>query len=359
MALGDSEREAQPERRWKVIARVAVTLGILGYLAWVLDWDEFARRLRDTDPLWLGIAWGLMGLAYLLSGVRWWFLLRVQGIRLPMGRVVALVLVGQFFNAFLLGSTGGDLVKMFYILRDAPRHKVQAVTSIVIDRAMGLFVMVAFAVVALSWQLPRLSASTEVGPLILVLPGLFAAMIAGFAILAWLPFERLPRLLREGWRRMPYHELLERALDALRQHGRQRRLTLNALAVSALLDVVLFTAGYALARAIGLPLSYGEMLVILALVVCVISLPISVGGHGVRELAFVSLFAAFGVVDASSAGQGVAVLYSVLFFGLISTWSLVGGAVCLTARHAARRSVQRHSGERAAVVNQDNTANTE
>lgn len=343
MALGHSGHRQNLRRRlWKIVTRTAITLGILGYLATKLDWSEFVRRFKDIDLFWFAIACGLMGFTYLLAGVRWWLLLRVQGVVLSLGKVVALAFIGQFFNAFLLGSTGGDLVKMFYILREAPGHKVQGVTSIVMDRVMGLFVMLAFAVVALPWQLSRLSGSEQTSAIALLLPGLFAAMVAGIGVLAWAPFKRLPRLLRGFWGRLPYHNILERAFDALRQHGRERQLTLKALAANALLDLIMFTAGYALARAVGLTVSYSEMLVILALVICLISLPISVGGHGVRELAFVSLFAAFGVIDASSAGQGIAVLFSLLFFGLVSTWSLVGGGVYLLARHGGDIALQRN-----------------
>ena len=78
------------------------------------------------------------------------------------------------------------------------------------------------------------------------------------------------------------------------------------------------------------------MLVIITVVICVISLPISIGGHGVREGIFVIMFTAFGLIrlnQQSGAGQETAILFSLLFFAIPLVWSLVGGIVYLSFRH--------------------------
>ena len=56
----------------------------------------------------------------LLAAVRWWFLLRVQSITLPLQAVTALTLIGQLFNTFMLGRLGGDIVKAMYLNKYAP-----------------------------------------------------------------------------------------------------------------------------------------------------------------------------------------------------------------------------------------------
>jgi hypothetical protein len=90
-----------------------------------------------------------------------------------------------------------------------------------------------------------------------------------------------------------------------------------------------------LGHAIGLRMTYLQVVMILSVVICVISLPISIGGHGVREGAFVLLFAAFGVITVdphTGAGYETAVLYSLLFFALLLVWGLVGGVVYIFFR---------------------------
>jgi len=101
--------------------------------------------------------------------------------------------------------------------------------------------------------------------------------------------------------------------------------------------VVLIAGGYCIARGIGLPVGYLELLVIITVAICVTSLPISIGGHGVREGIFVLMFAAFGAIALESeGGRENAILFSVLFFAVPLVWSLVGGVLYLTFRHERR-----------------------
>jgi hypothetical protein len=71
--------------------------------------------------------------------------------------------------------------------------------------------------------------------------------------------------------------------------------------------------------------------------ICIVSLPISIGGHGVREGIFVLMFACIRHSSASTGraarGQEPAILFSLLFFIIPVVWSLVGAVVYLTYRH--------------------------
>ena len=125
-------------------------------------------------------------------------------------------------------------------------------------------------------------------------------------------------------------------ISGFRQHGIALNLTLASLAVGTALTLALVGAGCFIAIGIGLDITYMQMLIILTVVICVISLPISIGGHGVREGIFVLMFAAFGVINVdpqTGNGQEPAVLFSLLFFAIPLIWSLVGGVVYLTFRH--------------------------
>ena len=53
--------------------------------------------------------------------------------------------MAQFFNAFLLGSTGGDLLKAYYAARETHHRKTEAVVTVLVDRLIGLFSMLALA----------------------------------------------------------------------------------------------------------------------------------------------------------------------------------------------------------------------
>jgi len=337
-SIDEATTKTHPPRknRWNGIFRGTVTLLIIGYLAFRVDWGELLAQLVRADFAWLTLACLLFGLIYLLAAIRWWYLMQVQGIRLPMRVAVALTFIGQFFNSFLLGAVGGDIVKIFYIQKYAPRQKTHATLSIIMDRVLGLFILLFGSLLAMPWQFQWLMRSGKANAIILgllVLFGLGGVMALALAIT---PFHRAPPRLRAVWNRVPHRHIIELAISGFRQHGIALSSTLAGVAVGAALTLALVAAGICIAIGIGLNVTYLQMLIILTVVICVISLPISIAGHGVREGIFVLMFAAFGVINIdrqTGGGQEAAVLFSLLFFAIPLIWSLVGGIVYLTFRH--------------------------
>ena len=65
----------------------------------------------------------------LAAGVRWWILLKVQQIHLSMSRVAGLFLIGMFYNQFLPGGTGGDIVKTYLLWKETPDKKPGALLA--------------------------------------------------------------------------------------------------------------------------------------------------------------------------------------------------------------------------------------
>ena len=82
-----------------------------------------ATALRLANYWW--IALGIV--AYLIvevaAVVRWQVLLRVQEIRLSNMRVGGLFLIGMFYNQFMPGGTGGDIVKTYLLWKETPGKK--------------------------------------------------------------------------------------------------------------------------------------------------------------------------------------------------------------------------------------------
>jgi hypothetical protein len=138
------------------------------------------------------------------------------------------------------------------------------------------------------------------------------------------------------WHKIPHRHIVELVISGFRQHGVALHLTLASLIAGIVMTAMLIAAGYCIGIGIGLAVTYMQMLVIMTVVICVISLPISIGGHGVREGIFVIMFTAFGVIGANrqtGGGQEIAILFSLLFFAIPLIWSLVGGIVYLIFRH--------------------------
>lgn len=321
---------------WSVAARLLVALAILGYLGFRLDWSELGRRLAEIHLGWMSAAAVLFGLTFLGGSLRWQLLLRVQGVHLPLRDVLRLTLIGQFFNCFLLGAAGGDLVKIWYVIRYAPQSRSRAALSILIDRGLGLMVLLCFAILSLLYFVRQIDSEPQLALLVGSIAVGVALSIGIVLALLRVPEERLadwvlPRRISTPKRRLR----LSTVVAGLRAHFEHLDRVLAASAISVLVHLLVFAGSLCLARAIAFPASFIQVMAAVSVAVCLSSIPISLGGHGVREGAFVLVFTALGVVGSAHGagiGQEAAVLFSLLFFALFAVWGLPGGWVYLFGR---------------------------
>ena len=298
--------------------RFAISAALLFVVFRKFHWAELGAQFRAASPAWLLAGWLLFGAAVTISGVRWWLILRGQQVWIGFRDLLSIVWIGQFFNIFLLGNTGGDLIRVLYIIREAPRAKALAGTSILLDRVMGLVVLAAVAMGAVfsEWSLFRSHA--ELRDIVWALAAILAGALAGCAALLWFPLARLclawPKLER-------FAGTAEDLQAAMRRFAASPLLAGAVIPISIGVHVCNFAAGYCIARALGVGLGYLTVGVIFAVVFFIIALPVSIGGHGLRESAFVLIFSFFGV------GATLAVAVSLLFAVLTTIWSLLGGIV--------------------------------
>ena len=93
----------------------------------------------------------------LLQSIRFKWMVRAQEIELSTWEAMKLVYAGNFLNFVALGSTGGDVFKAYYVSTHTPR-KTEAVTTVVLDRAVGMvgIVVITLLVMALRLDDPKI-----------------------------------------------------------------------------------------------------------------------------------------------------------------------------------------------------------
>jgi uncharacterized protein (TIRG00374 family) len=313
----------------KRIITTTIQAAISVALIWWIFHDETKRALMATALREANLWWFLPGLAavagtVLLQTFRWQILLRAMGIHLPLWRCAKLLLIGMFFNLFLLGATGGDVVKIYYAMREAHGAKVAAFLSVAVDRVVGILALalVSLVVVAMSWQalMSTTVAQGLVATLALILGGSVGMVIVA-AIIAVFHLERkLPA-------RMPFRTTLVDLAEATHRYARSPGALIQAFCLSIPSHLLLFTTFYFAARAFKAPLSLLETFSVIPIVSVITALPISLSGIGVREQLFENLLGALYQVPPSSA-----VLISMFGYLMAVVWCLIGGWVYLTYR---------------------------
>lgn len=189
----------------KGIAKYAIGFGLLAYVIW-RSWDDKVapngnvipglKSILQKTPDWplVPAAAGLMAFIMALQFFRWYLLVKAAGLPFTKWNALRLGLVGYFYNIFLPGSIGGDIIKAYFIARDHPVRKPVAVATVLIDRLLGLFglAILASAVGAISWAngAPTITDSDYLKNLIRATSTVTVAIIAGWLILGWLPESR-------------------------------------------------------------------------------------------------------------------------------------------------------------------------
>lgn len=290
-------------------------------------WKDMAR----VRPEAFAVSLGLMGATIFLGIVRWRQVLRVHGLELSFGRATEISLVAHFFNSFLLGAAGGDLMKAYYAARETHHKKAEAVGTVFVDRIIGLFALLVFAMGGMAANLPLLRAD----PVFEKLAWAITAMFAGCAGVLFLALrggvsKGLPQA-RAWLRRLPRGDFLERLRDSLKPFGRDPAFLVKSFTVSLLLCGVCVLHVQSLVWGLGLDLSLRHLFAIVPMITCMVVLPITPSGLGVRENLFVLMLAVplIGVEHTS------ALSLSLLCTGGSLCWSLAGGAVYagLKGRH--------------------------
>jgi glycosyltransferase 2 family protein len=189
---------------WNVVKYVLA----LGLLAWVivLNWDPNDRQglkfvyeshVRGGVPLRYGsfvLAVVSFLTAVVLTFCRWYVLVRALDLPFHLSEAVRLGSIGFFFNTFLPGSVGGDIVKTAILARQQSQGTL-AVASVLIDRVIGVWTLVAFASLlsATLWVSESLKGDAEQVSAII---NIFGGLMVGICVLIWVGMVLSPNIVR-------------------------------------------------------------------------------------------------------------------------------------------------------------------
>lgn len=108
-----------------------------------LDFSVVLKAYQNPAPLCLGIL--CIFLALLTPIYRWLVLSRLQKLPLSSFDAFRLTMIGYFFNIFIPGGSGGDVIRATYTIRDCPERRPQALTVVFVDRGLGLHALLLLA----------------------------------------------------------------------------------------------------------------------------------------------------------------------------------------------------------------------
>lgn len=316
------------------ILKFTVGIGIIVFLVYKMrdmDWADIRQEVAGNWP-WLVLGVGLFGVCLICCMWRWAVLVKAQGIATKFNRICGVFFIGHFFNSFLMGATGGDLVKAVYVSKETSEKKTEAVATVFIDRFMGLIVLM---VLAVTMMLTRMDiywdyiAFDKLGnphhPTRAILWFMIALLTATLGVLALAfaqnIFERWSLLRKLVEKLAVVGRVLNRVYDAFYLYRRQPGVLFKALGLSLLNHLVFIVMVVSLGRGLGIELSYLTYMATIPAINVLGSLPITPGGLGIREAAYVLVLGTVGVAG------GKALTLSLLYYATNLSWSIVGAFV--------------------------------
>ena len=306
--------KAKKGRHIFLFLRIAVVSGgILWGALWISGGDRWnnLKQIFLQMNLWIfAVALAIFVFSQILVGMRWWLLLRTQSIFIGFWAAVRLHFLGLFYNNFMPGSVGGDLVRAWYVTKHSDKW-FEAALSVFVDRLIGLVstLIIALFFYSLFLRGSDLSINSgDRGGLLQSVAGykwVFLWIIVGAAaIVCLLLLHSKTRVILAGfWSHFLklIMKIVSRFRDAAILYCSKPLIILAAFGLTVFLQVMTITGFWFLGTDMGVDVSIKYYLVFFTLTWVLGAVPVSISGAVVVEGSLYYLFTHFAGVGKEQA----------------------------------------------------------
>ena len=332
--------------------KLIISLGLMAYLFYRFlsnpqDREVLLTTLTTANYGYLLLALALFVLAVVTNAIKWYILLRAQGIPVPLKALINYTFVGFFFNNFLPANVGGDVMRGLGLARYTARS-AEAAVSVIVDRIIGLMAFMFTAMVAALIAVTIVPADpASGGKLAENLTQVELVAIAGLAVIsgafAIMLSHRLRLLLGHIFALKllsPLAPLYQRISEAFGAYRYQYKALVAAFAVGV--GTVLLTGLVDLAIVAGLHGEIAPIYIFLLnpIIAVAVIAPISIGGLGTGSVLYGYFYGLVGV------SEPLAFALSLVKQAVVYVGSLPGGVLWLRAREQGDRG----AGEQRRIV---------
>ena len=296
---------------WWVL-RIGGTGAAFAYIASIVDLEDLKNAIFNVAPWAFLAACATTGVNLFVGAARWRILLAAYGApnRPSIPFLARVYLVGFFYNNFLPGGVGGDVVRGIVTRRSfGARGATASMTVVLVERALGLSgLLLLVSGATILWPLRNTSSVLPFAAIGLVIAACGVASVAAGRRLAPLLPGRLG--------------MIAASLPVIERFGP----FFGALAISLVTQGLVALSGWFLLSSVtDGAVSLTDAFVLVPLAMAAAYFPLSVGGAGVREGAFVAIgTAALGMTRADALAASVALWMTQLAVSSLGgIWQLV------------------------------------
>jgi len=301
-----------------LLLKISLSVALILWITHDIALDSVFAVIAQSKASLLILAFSLFFVGYVIAAFRWRTLIRVQGGDAPIFFLVRSFMVALFFNNFLPSTVGGDVVRMYDSWR-LGNSKSDAVTVVLVDRFLGVIVLLCFALLALIFD-------EAVAGEVPFITAWAAAGLGGLGIATWLVLNipaSTTQMLSSAKNGVMARigGMLAKVLRSFQAYRHGRSAVLRALGLSVLLQVNVVVHFILVARAVGIEVPVESMFLIIPVAIFIMMMPISINAIGVRETVFVFLFSLYGVHSVE------ALAFAWIAYGFTLLQGVLGGIV--------------------------------
>ncbi|MBS1990756.1 MAG: flippase-like domain-containing protein [Cyanobacteria bacterium SZAS LIN-3] len=324
--LLDKVRQIKISKQTKLRLKIGVSLVMFCslFLFGKVDLSKCIQVALGANRWFLSLALVVFLSSTFLNAHRWQLLAQAVGLEKSLLKLTQLCFVGLFFNLFLPSTVGGDVSRCYYLSKGTGKYK-EAFYSVLADRTVGIAVLFLFATTGI-----LLGPGGGGLPLELKLP-IIAGTLFVFGLVPFAP-QLSVKFLGEN-------NIITRQINKspARVYWSNKGLMATAIGLSVVMQIVIVAVHVAIGMALGLhdiPLWY--YFVFYPSVAVLGFVTPSFNGIGIREWAYTYFLTMAGVDRAH------ALTYAIMWLGLTTVASLVGGLVYILGHFQISKEEQDH-----------------
>lgn len=303
---------AKGKKSFGFYVRILISLVLLVYVFKKAGLRDLWGVLRQTNAFYLALCILISPVLIFLSSWKWQVLLRARGVRASVGHLFRLYIIGYFFNNVLPSNVGGDVVRAYELGKETS-NPAEAFATVFLERFTGLTALVFFALVGFLLAANRLGDPRLTWGIIIATAGylmLLGLIFTGRAVHFLekrVPIPFIGKVLRKLAK-------FQAVVLSYREHpGALAFAMLNSFAFyfGAVLNVYLGTLAF------GYRASFVDVAIATPIVLVVSMIPISLGGIGLSEWAYLFVFERLGMPGALGLSVGLLMRFKALLFGML------------------------------------------
>lgn len=295
-------------------AKIVVTATCFWYISRQIELSQVLTAAASLDFRWAAFAILVVTLQIPLVAMRWRNILealKALDVRMTRAATTAITAIAIFFSQ-VVPSVASEGLRAWLLVRLGCDWR-NALTSVVLDRGVGVALLIAMGFVILLSPSGVIALGGSRQPVLILYGALLLAGLLGL----WTTPKLVPLLADRRYSRW-IATLAADAHDVLLS-----RKSPLILGIGCFIHVLTIVIVWSLGRAQGLALPVMDAAVLFTVMIGVAVVPISISGWGLREIAVMSLLGNLGIAPER------ALLFSVCFGLVCAVGSLPGALVWL------------------------------